>query len=129
MVHTPEAHPTNDSALDGRISILLRAGMMIAATVILTGGVLFLSIHGRTTPDYRTFRGVPDQLNSVHYILRGALHGQSLAIIQLGMLLLIATPVLRVLFSVFAFAAARDYLYVAISTTVLVILFYSLIWH
>jgi len=103
--------------------------MLIAAIVILAGGLLFLFSQGYSTPDYRTFHGVPDQLNSVRGILQGTRHGQPLAIIQFGMLLLLATPVSRVLFSVFAFAAERDYLYVAISAIVLIILMYSLIWH
>jgi len=47
-------------------------------------------------------------------------------IIQLGLLLLIATPVARVAFSVVAFAAERDWLYVAITLIVLAILIYSL---
>jgi uncharacterized membrane protein len=57
------------------------------------------------------------------------MHGHSLAIIQFGILMLIATPVARVIFSVFAFLAERDFLYVAISALVLAVLCYSLIAH
>jgi Predicted membrane protein len=61
--------------------------------------------------------------------LSAAFHGNPVAIIQFGLLLLIATPVARVIFAVFAFALQRDFLYVTISTIVLLTLLYSLIWH
>jgi len=44
---------------------------------------------------------------------------------ELGVLLLIATPVIRVLFSVFAFIYEKDYLYVAFTLIVLFVLIYS----
>jgi len=47
-------------------------------------------------------------------------------LIQLGLLLLIATPVARVAFSVVAFAMQRDRLYVAVALIVLAVLMYSL---
>ena len=47
---------------------------------------------------------------------------QGSGIIQMGLLLLIATPVARVVFSVFAFAVQRDSLYVAVTLVVLVVL-------
>jgi uncharacterized membrane protein len=59
----------------------------------------------------------------------GAFHGQSLAIIQLGLLMLIATPIARVLFSVIAFLLERDFLYVVVSGIVLAVLLFSLFWH
>jgi uncharacterized membrane protein len=48
------------------------------------------------------------------------------AVIQLGLLLLVATPVARVIFSVFAFAWERDWLYVLLTLIVLAVLLYSL---
>jgi uncharacterized membrane protein len=119
----------DDSALDAKIGILLQIGVFSSATVILLGGVLALARHGREMPNYAAFHGVPDGLNSLSGIAAGAMHGHSLAIIQFGILMLIATPVARVIFSVFAFLAERDFLYVAISALVLAVLCYSLIAH
>ncbi len=119
----------DDTILDIRIGMLLKIGMLTSAAVILLGGVLFLLHHGHSTPNYTVFHGVPDNLNSLAGIAAGVRHGNDLAIIQLGMLLLIATPVARVVFSIFAFLSERDYLYVTISTIVLAVLLYSLIWH
>jgi len=119
--------PGDDSALDAKIGILLQVGVYCSAAVILLGGVLYLIGHGSDKPDYSVFHGVPDRLNTLSGIAAGAMHGQALALMQFGMLMLIATPVARVIFSVFAFLAERDYLYVAISALVLAILAYSLI--
>ncbi|GAC1516370.1 MAG: DUF1634 domain-containing protein [Terriglobales bacterium] len=128
----PEERPCarpDDSRIDRQIGNLLRIGMMVSGAVILIGGVLFLKVHGDTTPDFHVFRGEPQNLKSPVAILSGALHGQDLAIIQFGLLLLIATPVARVIFSVAGFIKAKDYLYVTIAGIVLLVLFYSLIWH
>ena len=119
----------DDSKLDARIGALLRAGTLSSAFVILLGGVLYLAQHSHDRPDYHTFHGAPAGLDTLSGIFSGAVHGQSLAIIQLGLLMLIATPIARVLFSVVAFLAERDYLYVVVSSIVLAVLLYSLFWH
>ena len=49
------------------------------------------------------------------------------AIIMLGLFLLILTPVLRVVVSIYAFAVERDTLYVAITTIVLIILVIAMV--
>jgi uncharacterized membrane protein len=121
--------PDDDSALDAKIGILLRAGVYSSAAVVLFGGVFYLVRHGAETPEYHTFHGAPDGLNTLAGIASGALHGNALAIMQFGLLMLIATPVARVVFSVFAFLAERDYLYVFISAIVLAVLIFSLVVH
>jgi len=119
----------DDSIIDRRIGILLRVGMLVSAAVIALGGALFLSHHGLTPVDFRSFHGQPQDLTSPVRILAGAFHGSDIEIIQFGLLLLIATPVARVMFSVFEFAMERDYLYVVIASAVLVVLLYSLVLH
>lgn len=119
----------DDTLLDRRIGILLRTGVLISAAVVLLGGILFLVRHGSTVPQYHVFHGQPRELRSLTGIIGGALHGHAPAVIQLGLLLLIATPVARVVFSVVEFALERDYLYVVISGIVLGVLLYSLIFH
>ncbi len=122
----PHTIPMDDSGLDRYIGMVLRTGMLLAAAVVLLGGILFLSQHGNAVPDFREFRGEPSDLISVSAIIKGSAHGHPLAIIQLGLLLLIATPIARVIFSVAAFMWERDFMYVAFSTVVLIILLYSL---
>jgi len=70
--------------------------------------------------------GEPTDLRTLSGIVRDALALRGRGIIQLGLLLLIATPVARVAFSVAAFAIQRDRLYVVVTLMVLAILLYSL---
>ncbi len=116
-----------DRRMDVIIGNLLRSGVLLSALVVLFGGVVYLARHGRSPTDYRVFRGEPPDLRSVGGILRGALALRGRGIIQLGLLLLIATPVARVAFSIFGFAEERDHTYVVVSSIVLLVLAYSLI--
>jgi len=104
------------------IGTLLRAGVLFAASVVLAAGIWFLIQFGTVVPDYRAFRGEPMGLRSVTGILLGAFRGQPRSMIQFGLLVLIATPIVRVGFSVLAFAVQRDRLYVTITLIVLVVL-------
>jgi uncharacterized membrane protein len=54
-------------------------------------------------------------------------HGDSIAIMQVGLLLLILTPIARVALAVVGFFLERDRLYTVVSLIVFVILMFSLI--
>jgi uncharacterized membrane protein len=116
-----------DRRLEDVIGNLLRVGVLLAALVVLAGGILYLIHQGRLPADYRIFQGEPTDLRQIGGIFREsmALHGRG--IIQFGLLLLIATPVARVAFSIFGFAAERDRMYVVFALIVLLILLYSLV--
>lgn len=116
----------NDQRIEVIIGALLRTGVILAAAVVLFGAAVYLGRHGNEVPSYSVFHGEPHSLESVSGIVRGALGMSGRAIIQLGLLLLIATPVARVLFSAIAFALEHDYMYVFITLVVLGILLYSL---
>jgi len=109
------------------IGVLLRAGVALAVLVVLAGGVLYLGRYGEEPAKYRSFHGENAHLLSVAGTADAAFGGDPAAIIQLGLLILIATPIARVIFSVFAFAAGRDRLYVGITLIVLAILLASLL--
>jgi uncharacterized membrane protein len=110
----------SDQQVERLIGRLLQTGVVIS-------GILYLIRFGSDAADYRTFHGVPDGLNSVSGVLSGAAGLHSRWIIQLGLLLLIATPVARVALSLVAFALQRDRTYVAITALVLSLLIFSLI--
>jgi uncharacterized membrane protein len=116
----------NDQRIEIIIGTLLRTGVILAAAVVLFGGVVYLLRHGREAPHYVTFSGEPQSLKSPSDIMHGVLQFRAQAIIQLGLLLLIATPVARVAFSAVAFAIEHDHMYVVITLIVLVVLSYSL---
>jgi uncharacterized membrane protein len=81
---------------------------------------------GAEQPAFQSFHGEPEALRSISGIVRGAVALDPRSLIQLGLLLLIATPVARVLFSIAAFAAQRDWTYVAVTLVVAAILLFSL---
>ena len=89
----------DDQRIEVIIGALLRTGVILAAAVVLFGAVVYLARHGSEVPNYAVFRGEPENLKSASDIVHGALGMSGRAIIQLGLLLLIATPVARVLFS------------------------------
>ena len=109
------------------IGNLLRGGVLIAAVVVLLGGILYLVRHGAAWPLYENFRGEREELRSIPGIPAAAWALRGRGIIQLGLLLLIATPVARVVCAMVAFALQRDWLYVSVTVIVLSVLVYSLL--
>jgi uncharacterized membrane protein len=105
---------------------LLRIGVIVAAAVVAVGLGLFLYRYGSAVPDYRVFKGEPADLRSVTAIVRDALDLRRRGLMQLGLLLMIATPVARVAFSVLAFICQRDRAYILVTLIVLGTLLYSM---
>jgi len=116
-----------DQKIEVIIGNLLRVGVLLAASIVALGGLLYLVRHGLDPADYQVFRGEPNDLRNTAGILHWALGHRSRGVIQLGLILLIATPVARVAFSTVAFAAERDRMYVGFTLVVLAILLYSLL--
>lgn len=116
----------SDHDIEQVIGRLLQAGVVIASIVVVIGGAMVLARHGAERPSFSVFRGESSQLRSIGATLRGVLTGDPRAIVQLGLVLLIATPVARVALTLAAFAAQRDRLYVAITGVVLVLLMVGL---
>jgi uncharacterized membrane protein len=108
------------------VGTLLRVGVLLAALVVLAGAVLYLMRHGGDVPDYRVFRGEPLDLRGYGAIVRDAFSGSGRGMVQLGLLILVATPVARVAFTAVAFAVERDRTYVLIALLVLALLLKSL---
>lgn len=113
-----------DERMDAIIAKLLRAGVILAAAMVLAGGVAYVASGGRTVPDYRQFHPESSQA------LRGLRAISRLpwpeTLIEIGLLFLIATPVARVGFCLAAFIMERDHMYAWFTATVLAVLFYSI---
>ncbi|MHC5932918.1 DUF1634 domain-containing protein [Nostoc sp.] len=109
------------------IGNLLRVGVILATALVLVGGILYLIRHGTEVPNYQFFRGEPAEFRTPDGVKTSILSGRNRGIIQLGLLLLIATPVVRVVFSLLAFVRLKDYTYVIVTLIVLIGLIYSLI--
>jgi uncharacterized membrane protein len=106
---------------------LLQAGVLLASATVLLGGILYLKANANHPVNLRTFISEPADLRSATQLLRLLAHGNPAAIVQLGILFLIATPVARVIFAVIGFAIERDRLYVAVSLIVLAVLTFGLL--
>jgi uncharacterized membrane protein len=116
-----------DKDIQKVIGNILRYGVLCSAICVIAGGILYLWSHAPLTPQYKHFEGAKPELRSLSGILNGVMQLQGDAIIQLGVALLIATPVTRVFFSIFAFALEKDYLYVFITILVLGIILFSML--
>ncbi len=121
-----EKQAWTDRRIDRIIGTLLKVGVTLSALVVLVGGGIYLTRHGMEVSDYRIFRGEPSDLRNVPGIVKEALTLHGRGIVQIGLLMLIATPVARVAFAVLAFAMQRDRTYVTVTLIVLAILLYSL---
>lgn len=122
----PAERNWTDQRIENILANLLRAGVLLSALVVLIGGAIYLVRHGHAPVDYRVFRGEPAGLRTIRGTARDAFELRGQGIIQLGLLLLIATPVARVAFSIFGFAEERDGLYVVFTAIVFSVLLYSL---
>jgi uncharacterized membrane protein len=116
-----------DSNIEQVVSILLRTGVLISGLIVFSGGVYFLLRHSSEEVDFSQFHGEASIDRLVPEIVSGAIHLRARSIIQLGILALIATPILRVAISLAGFVFERDRNYVLITAIVLAILLYSLI--
>lgn len=122
-----ETRRWTDHEVDQVIGRLLQIGVAIATIVVLIGSALLLARHGHEVVDRHLFRGAPERLTSVGAIVHYAFAGDPLAIIQLGLVLLIATPIARVALTLAAFVVQRDWLYTALTALVLGILTWGLL--
>ncbi len=109
------------------IGNLLRYGVLLASAIVLVGGVLYLIRHGAEAPNYQFFRGEPPAFRTPEGVAIAITSGRRRGIIQFGLLLLIAIPIVRVAFSLFAFVQQRDRIYILVTLIVLAGLIYSLI--
>lgn len=116
----------DDRRLETVMGRLLQAGVLLAAAVVTTGAVAYLVQHHADRVEYRSFVPGGADVCTFPGIVRSAAQFESLGIIQIGLVLLIATPVARVALAIVGFALERDRLYTVVSVLVLLILLASL---
>jgi uncharacterized membrane protein len=115
-----------DQRVEEIVGILLQSGVMISGLVVLAGGILYVLRYGHLAVHYENFSAERESFRGFGILGRAAWQGDGRAIIECGLLLLIATPVARVVFSVLGFALERDRLYIVVTVIVLAVLMYSL---
>jgi uncharacterized membrane protein len=116
----------DDRRMESLMGRLLQIGVLLASVFVLFGGVLYLKDHAGAAVSYRVFVSQTSELRHAKTLLAALRHLRPEAVIQLGVLMLIATPIARVIFAAFAFAMERDRLYLVISLIVLGVLVFGL---
>lgn len=124
-MHTYSNH--NEQQLENLISNLLKYGVIVACSTVLIGGILYLAQYGMEPVDYRFFEGQPSVLDAPNLMISGVLAGSHNSIIILGLLLLIAIPVIRVVLSLLTFVKQRDLTYMGVTFLALSGLIYSFV--
>ncbi|MBN3884043.1 MAG: DUF1634 domain-containing protein [Nostoc sp.] len=125
---------SSEQQLEYLLSNLMKYGVLIASAIVLLGGILYLIHHGAEPVAYHFFRGEPSEFRSPLGIVKAVLSGSDAygglrlrSIIQFGLLLLIAIPILRVFISLLAFLIQREFIYVIVTLLVMTSLIYSLV--
>ena len=120
------------SSMNKILGIVLRSGVIFSGAIIATGTALFIANHSLdNTSAYLVYN--PGLIPHGNFPASLASIGSGLAsldpssIIQLGFLVLLATPVARVAFSLFLFAAEKDRRFVYLTAAVLTVLLFSML--
>lgn len=116
-----------DRQLELRVARLLWVGVAVASLLAFSGGVALLVQVGGAPADYSTFTGTSAPFRSVGTIVAGALALDAGAIAQLGILVLIATPLARVALTVGVFLGRRDWTFATLAGSVLALLLWGLL--
>ncbi|HEY6340267.1 MAG TPA: DUF1634 domain-containing protein [Bryobacteraceae bacterium] len=113
--------------MERTIGLLLRVGVISSSAIVLLGAICFLHRHSHEPASFHTFQAAAAVYRSIGGTAVAAMQFDCRAVIQLGLLFLIATPIVRVGFSLVAFGVERDWIYVALTSVVLAILVSSLL--
>ena len=113
----------NDDKMERTMGQLLRLGVLLAGTVVVAGGVMYLADHHGERVNYTKFTGHPITLRHPAELAGST----SIAVLDVGILLLVAVPIARVGFALAAFLAERDWLYTAVSALILAVLVWGML--
>lgn len=109
------------------IGNIMRWGVIVSLSLTFLGGVIYLLAHPNEIISYKEFVEADYSIAEIFSkTFSGVLSFDGEALIIFGILLLFATPVIRVLFSLIGFILEKDKLYILITLIVLAIIFISI---
>lgn len=117
-----EEPPSRSAQIEYIVSHVLRYGVLLSFLVVMLGSVLLFVEGGQTVAVRLTGAPLP---HSPAEVIAGLLRFDPKSIIDFGLMLLIATPVMRVAVSVIAFLVEEDFVYTLITLFVLLVLLAS----
>ena len=118
----------NNSNSKNNMNILigntLRIGVLLACVIALSGGIWYIvSSSGMGLPDYSVFKdGGDPSYTTFSGIIHSVLTFSPIGWVQLSVVVLMLTPVMRVVLSLVDFGIQRDWLYVVITGIVLFVI-------
>ncbi|PUZ19433.1 Uncharacterized membrane protein [Chitinophaga costaii] len=116
-----------DHDIEQIIGWQLRLGVITASVIVGIGGLLYLMQSGRQArPPYHQFLGTAAGFTTLKEILTGMQQGDAKAYVQLGVVILILTPIFRIAFSLVGFVLEKDRLYICITLIVLAVMMISI---
>ena len=116
-----------DEQTERTLGRVLQTGVLAAGAIVLVAGAVFVARQGGDPASFGVFEGQPSSLSGPVAIISNLGSPNASTFIQLGLLVLIATPIARVVLSVYSFARLRDLMYVAFTMIVLAVLAFGLV--
>jgi uncharacterized membrane protein len=116
---------TSSETMERWLGRVLRVGVTTAAALVLFGLILFVAHdHGQNRTSLDTALGRHTTIEPLRpaAVLDGLGAGKPAAYIELGLLVLILTPIVRVAMTLLLFERQRDWTFVALSGAVLTVL-------
>ena len=116
-----------DVDLNRSVGNLLRLGVLLSVITSIIGFIKLFT-DGFVMPKKYTLLDMGTSSEKVWGLFwRSLMKGEGMAIIQLGILMLILTPLMRIIFALIGYLKEKDYTYVIISSIVLIIMIISFI--
>lgn len=114
--------------METTMGIVLTVGTFVSAAIVLFGGIFFLAQYGDDTVQTELLISVPGHIDA-QYIWHALTTFSSLGIIELGLLSLVATQILRVGLLVWYYASIKDYYFFWICSFVLLVILSTFIYN
>lgn len=114
--------------MNSMTSMILLIGTCLSLFLVTLGGAMYLFEYGHHPLEYHVLRSAPTPTTVMH-IWQFALSFSSVGIIELGLLLLVATQTIRVALLCLFYLITRDYFFTFISLFILLMLIYSSLWR
>lgn len=118
----------SEKTMDNVIGIILMAGTWLSVLLVAIGSAMYLSMYGHESWQQESLQAHIHP-TTIKFIWQFALSFSSLGIIELGLLLLVGTQIIRVALLCFYYTATKDYTFTLISLFILIMLIYSSLWR
>jgi uncharacterized membrane protein len=116
-----------ERAIEIKIALVLAFGVVLSCLVVAFGAVLFLMHHGQDQMQFHVFKGEPLYLSNLPLLFAALKDFKAIAIVQTGLIILIVTPLVRVLLTFLMFVRLKDTKFACISLLVSIILLVALL--